>query len=156
MPTAKEFLDKYWDGHLPIDAAAIAKKAGIAVIMDPSLVKEGLSGRFAVENGAPAIRCNPSDVLVRRRFTIAHELGHFALGHGAAYRDPAAHFSAKTFEPDEAAANHFAAQLLMPAELVKTVIKEQGSPTVESLSKRFGVSPMAMKYRLTNLGWLRG
>lgn len=156
MASAQYFLDSFWDGRLPVDPASIAQNAGITVLLDDSLAHDGLSGRFAKENGVPVIRCNPYDHPVRQRFTIAHELGHCALGHGAAYRDPATNFSANALNPEEVAANRFAAQLLMPADLIELKIKEQTPPTLNGLANLFGVSEIAMKYRLINLGWLRG
>lgn len=152
---AKEFLDRHWDGRLPIDPAAMAEKAGILVVDDACLSGEGLSGCFDPEAGRPVIRYNPKEAEVRQRFTVAHEIGHFVLGHGAAYRDPAANFATNA-APTEAAANRFAAALLMPSEVVEAVIKEQANPTLESLAALFGVSTVAMRYRLINLGWLRG
>lgn len=152
---AGALLNRYWDGRLPVDPGAIAQKAGIHVVGDESLANSGLSGSFEPANSAPVIRYNPREARVRQRFTVAHELGHFALGHGAAFRDPASNFSTGA-PPVEAAANRFAAALLMPAEIVEYVIKKQAKPTLKSLATAFGVSTAAMRYRLIHLGWLRG
>lgn len=152
---ADALLGRYWDGKLPVDPRAIARKAGIQVVEDESLANSGLSGSFEPAGSTPVIRYNPREARVRQRFTVAHELGHFALGHGAAFRDPASNFSTGA-PPVEAAANRFAAALLMPAEVVEEAIRRHTNPTLEGLAALFGVSAVAMRYRLINLGWLRG
>lgn len=156
MNTPAHFLDQYWDGSLPIDPERVADRAGIRVIADRQLLLEGLSGKYAVEDGVPTIRYSPSEPKVRQRFTIAHELGHHALGHPASYRDPAAHFSSTTFDPFEAAANRFAAALLMPKDILLFKIGEMTNPNLSDLANDFGVSQAAMHYRLKNLGILNG
>ncbi len=156
-PSSPElYLDDYWDGILPVDPGAIARAAGVAVIADPALLAEGLSGKYAVESGHPTIRYNPNESRVRQRFTIAHELGHHALGHPESYRDPAANFSSLSYDPAEAAANRFAAQLLMPREILLFKIGEMRSPRLAELAEAFDVSQFAMQYRLKRLGLLRG
>lgn len=154
--TPAHFLDQHWDGSLPIDPERVADRAGIRVIADPQLSLEGLSGKYAVEDGVPTIRYSPSEPKVRQRFTIAHELGHHALGHPASYRDPAAHFSSTTFDPSETAANRFAAALLMPKDILLFKIGQMSNPGIVDLADAFGVSQVAMHYRLKNLGWLDG
>jgi hypothetical protein len=44
----------------------------------------------------------------------------------------------------------------MPADAIEDAIKESSDLTVSGLAETFGVSGLAMKYRLINLGWLRG
>jgi hypothetical protein len=92
----------------------------------------------------------------RRRFTIAHEIGHWVCqvraGRGAPVHcrpDPAAG-SAAPGDPREREANVFAAELLMPeAPLRRAVAEGAGAPELERL---FAVSPPAMAWRLYNLG----
>jgi Zn-dependent peptidase ImmA (M78 family) len=55
--------------------------------------------------------------------------------------------------PAEMEANHFAAELLMPEEHVKSLIAD-GTTSIQDLADKFNVSPGAMKYRLINLGYL--
>jgi Zn-dependent peptidase ImmA (M78 family) len=50
----------------------------------------------------------------------------------------------------ERAANEFAAELLMPRDMV--VREFDQSPDTQRLAKRFKVSELAMGYRLVNLG----
>ncbi|MCK9195010.1 MAG: ImmA/IrrE family metallo-endopeptidase, partial [Nevskia sp.] len=85
------------------------------------------------------------------RFTIAHELGHHFLEHGERKRDTPSEFSASTFDFVEAAANRFAADLLMPATAVTWLVENKGYVSIEALAREFLVSEVAMRYRLKNL-----
>ncbi len=93
----------------------------------------------------------------RQRFTLAHELGHYLLRYsdqfhvdfggelspGVTGEHPGYDWRA------ERAANDFAANLLMPASLVRQEFAE--GRNVKSLALRFNVSPAAMGFRLTSL-----
>ena len=94
----------------------------------------------------------------RRRFSIAHETGHWVL-HVPAAR---AVFCRETdVRPDtaragrlvERQANRFAAELLMPEAAVREEVARLGARP-QALAARFQVSPIAMAYRLVNLGYL--
>lgn len=115
---------------------------------------QGLSGYFVRQDPVhrgPAIYFNASDSLVRRRFTVAHELGHMVLGHRDAPRDGPDAFRSGTRDPIERAANQFAAELLMPAEAVRRAVVSGRFASLEELASAFRVSPAAMNYRVTNL-----
>lgn len=153
MFTAKDVLDTHWDGMLPIQPKALAQDMGVRVFGVRGL---DVSGMIELREGKPVITYNLSDVPVRQRFTIAHEIGHYALGHLGAgttkFRDPASHFSSSTYKIEEREANRFAANLLMPAAALKFAIERRGMYAIEELAEMFGVSQVAMKYRLENLG----
>jgi Zn-dependent peptidase ImmA (M78 family) len=55
--------------------------------------------------------------------------------------------------PTEREANYFAAELLMPGELIEICIQANIKSTQE-LAARFKVSEQAMTFRLINLGYL--
>lgn len=148
---AQEILNKYWDKTIPIDPVKLAQAAGAVVVPSPDLQT---SGQFSCEVNQPIIRYKSTESEVRQRFTIAHELGHFVLGHGGAYRDDPSNFSLANHDPLEVAANRFAAELLMPEEVLQFLIVEQGTSDIASLAKQLRVSQVAMKYRLKNLGWI--
>ena len=130
---------------------------------------EGISGVLVVEGRHGAVGYNPTHPLVRRRYTIAHEIGHYVLhvkdsaqqslfvDRYVAYRDDQ---SSEGKDWQEVEANAFAAALLMPESLVRHQIRRQGfdlddEDDVASLAKNFRVSTSAMSYRLVNLGLLR-
>lgn len=154
--TAASLLNAHWDGRLPVDVLAIAKSMGIRVEASHALSESGV-----IENTPTGvvIRYSASESPVRQRFTIAHEIGHYALGHlnsaGKMYRDTPANFSSGA-APEERQANALAAKLLMPEKVVKFAVNEKGFITLNGLAKLFNVSEVAMKYRLVNLGLLSG
>src|SRR5439155_26251661 len=89
---------------------------------------------------------NAAEAYVRRRFSIAHELGHLCLGHDVTT------FSASTDpeqddyreDPDramEVEANQFAGELLMPPEWVRADWMRGLRPA--DLARRYMVSEQA-------------
>lgn len=152
---ARELLSRYWDRQLPIDPVKIATVAGISVYGRGGWgdTDYRYSGYYKKFNGIPSIEYNVSEPPVRQRFTVAHELGHFALGHEDAPRD-AGNFQSSG-DIRERQANKFAAELLMPASLVTQYYQNGFANSVEGLASMFGVSKDAMGYRLINLGLLR-
>jgi Zn-dependent peptidase ImmA (M78 family) len=135
---------------------AVARKLGIDVAPDPALAEQNLSGIFSRnQHGDPSCRYNPNEPMVRQRFTVAHEIGHYVFGHkGQLFRDPKQNFSLDSYDPSEAACNRFAAELLMPELAVKHLIMEENIQDVRALADKFGVSEVAMQYRLADLGWI--
>lgn len=155
---AADILAAHWDGQLPVDLNRIADGLGVVVAADDQL--DGLSGTIQMNGGRPHVTYNPAEPLVRQRFTIAHELGHLALGHlrdgERLLRDPAANFSSGTLPPMEREANTFAADLLMPEKVVAFAVNERRILDIGVLAKLFGVSQVAMRYRVQHLGLLGG
>lgn len=81
----------------------------------------------------------------RAMFTVAHELGHLALGHRRTFnRDTS---GCKVYEDSEWQANTFAAEFLMPLDLIR---KHRGF-TAEQLVRLFGVSQQAAETRIAKL-----
>lgn len=115
------------------------------------------------------ILVNKLEPEVRQRFTIAHEIGHILLGHkGISFRDPNyQQYTDLIMRANEANANSFAAELLMPEILLRDVIdnsiKNLGFDSKSMFSDAdidylayyaandMGVSITALKYRLMNL-----
>lgn len=92
-----------------------------------------------------------TDTEERRRFTIAHEIGHWVCHrHG----DPAVcHLEPGAGAPRdmrEREANVFAADLLMPAGAVRAAVAAGAG--LDDLAAMFAVSDEAMGWRLYNLG----
>ena len=147
-------LDEFWDGILPVDPVRIAKELGLEVL--EAHLKKDVSGALVKKEGRdPSILLNAEDGKSRKRFTCAHELGHYIRRSSEPtpryeyvdYRDKAS--STGTVE-EERYANSFAASLLMP-EVAVQAVHESGMPAFR-LANRFGVSPESMQHRLDNLG----
>jgi Zn-dependent peptidase ImmA (M78 family) len=77
----------------------------------------------------------------RARWTVAHELGHFALKHGGTRNRSTEVSSAERFlarvKAEEAEASRFAAAFLAPAHLIRQ------DDTPETIAERFGISAEA-------------
>lgn len=152
----------------PVPVEQIARIAGAVVSYQP-FDSDDISGLlYRSAKSAPVIGVNSANAKVRQRFTIAHELGHLHLhtGHSLIlerqmhvnFRDAT---SATTSNSEEAEANHFAAELLMPRNLLEKSIASllAGRPLpdaaiVAKLAQRFEVSRQAMEFRLASLGLL--
>lgn len=152
MLTAEQVLDRYWDGVLPVrpENIAIAERIQLRPIAEP-----GYSGKYDFNGGHPFIEYNPNEPIVRKRFTVAHELGHHFHGDKAAPRiDGSDTFTAQHKDPIEVAANQFAAALLMPEKYVRSAVLRSGITDLGELANLFRVSTASMRYRLINLGML--
>lgn len=155
IQTARRILELYWDYKIPVDVEMIANKMGAQINYQPELAGgEGISGRFDIVNGQAICSVRNTDTRQRQRFTLAHELGHFALGHGGGFRDNLASFNVNNPDEHEMAANTFAAELLMPKNAVDFVIQKKNIMDLNKLAELFDVSRPAMEYRLKMLGWL--
>lgn len=159
----------------PIDVDGIAAAMHVAVRYDHSLDRNGIIGQITFEDDNPVVTINPLQNAYepRRRFTLAHELGHFVL-HSAngltEFIDSQKTMSRKTsyWNLVESEANSFGAQLLMPKDLIVT----EGQAIIDAYKSRhdfsgmpeaaftqamaacFIVSNQAMEYRLRSLGVL--
>lgn len=116
-----------------------------------------ISGALRNENGTWKIYVNRQDSPQRKRFTIAHELGHYFL-----HADEGKEFvdgyvftrsNADRYGERELEANEFAGNLVMPEAKVREMASgEITREIISSLAKTFEVSPFAMETRLKNLG----
>lgn len=115
----------------------------------------------------------------RRNFTIAHELGHYFLAHQLQSNsfycsDDAIAEESQAASATEHEANHFASCLLMPEEKVRNAFEAMLANSRKAtskdflrvnaqtfsiwrgictdLTKRYGVSESALRYRLQQLG----
>ncbi len=149
----------------PVDVNRLAKRLGAAIV--PEALDPEVSGVLYRRPEGVVIAVNRDHAPTRRRFTVAHELGHLVLHQGRPLivdhvvrarinlRD---HRSSLATEREEIDANRFAANLLMPADLLNEHLTKQlrrglkEQQTMDALAETFGVSPQAMEFRLTNLG----
>lgn len=95
----------------------------------------------------------------RQRFTIAHECGHILFHQGKEVhidrsfrvnlRDET---SSKATDPEEIEANRFAAELLMPHDMIKSDLANgidiTNEDDIEKLAKKYRVSAIAMTFRI--------
>lgn len=152
-------------GKKHIDVNDIAIKLGIQVSEHD--LGPNVSGVLYIDKGKGVIGYSKHESEVRRRFTIAHEIGHFILHRldnelfvdkmefKALYRDDK---SSTGDIKQEREANAFAAALLMPKERVieelnKMIfdLADEKGDAIKKLSDTFKVSSQAMMYRISNL-----
>lgn len=87
----------------------------------------------------------------RRRFTIAHEIGHFVLHPLRLAPERGGDPGNAVWQQQEREADQFAAELLMPEHLVREAVLREG-PDAARLADHFEVSKAAMQTRLRWLG----
>lgn len=156
---AAEFvLDEIWGNRgFPIDPVKIATALGLDVqVID---FPPEVSGALYKKPGQdPIIYLNQGDSPNRKRFTCAHELGHYIYrldkpeADDYEYIDMRDKRASTGTEAEEVFANQFAANLLMPEAEVRH-LHEDGEPYVV-MAYHFRVSDDAMRFRLKNLGIL--
>ena len=133
----------------PVPIKRLAKGCGVLVLEKP--LPDALSGLVFEIDDHGIIGVNSKHHPHRRRFTIAHELGHYLLAHHDSIHIDIEAGHVPTYDwASERAANEFAAQLLMPAAMVTEEARRLR--TTARLAKRFCVSQEAMGFRLANLG----
>jgi Zn-dependent peptidase ImmA (M78 family) len=168
---AKELLSHHPVKGTWVDVFVLAKtfpEVAAVRVMD---LDDDISGALLpISEGKWLILVNKDHPITRQRFSVAHELGHLFLHQ---YRVPHADRTMKLRDAqssqgsafEEIEANQFAAELLMPRELLLKALdghvieyepdnaKDASSLNnlVKGLAKRFKVSEQAMMIRLSSL-----
>jgi predicted transcriptional regulator len=165
---AQELLAAHNVRRAPVDVEGIA--SNYATIVAQPLDDEVSAVLAPLDGRRWLILVNASHSDRRRRFSIAHELGHLLLHNFTApHADRAFRFrDARSSEGsvlEEIQANQFAAELLMPRDMILKATshisfdhapQDEGSDkefekTIGDLSERFRVSRQAMTIRLSTL-----
>jgi len=151
---ADRVRNTYWnDDAFPVDPVTIGRELGIKIV-DADL-PEDIAGAFLKKIGEdPIIMLHTHDPVSRKRFTCAHEIGHylyrFERGHfddqDIDHIDKRSDLSSNGSDPEEVSANRIAAALLMPKQKVKELYKK--SFDLYAMANFFKVSPTAMSVRL--------
>ena|SRR5213592_3516699 len=152
----KRYYDHFSADELPVPVESIAVDLlGLTVDEDDSLEVSGMlvpSDQQIWLNGVEARQSGG-----RRRFTLAHELGHWVCQYQAGRVEPrycrSDDIGVEAGRKLEREANVFAAQLLMPADLLRREA-DALKLNVHALATRFSVSVPAMKVRLRQLSLL--
>lgn len=132
-----------------VDVLACARAVGLEVYaLD---LPRGVSGMLKRVDGDTFVcYVDSSEPSVRQRFTAAHELGHYVLHResiGATHTDNYRLRAEGMTNWQETQANQFAADLLMPFDLIDAAI-QGGKTSVKELAGLFKVSEIAMSIRL--------
>lgn len=163
---AGEVLEACSVTSAPVDVARIAACLGLHVLEDE--FAGDISGFLYQDGARSVIGINRAHGEARRRFTLAHEIGHYLLhSRSTTFVDHAAPpallrrdaTSSGGTDAREVEANAFAAELLMPAEMIERDLQaaDAGASTaalIRALARRYAVSVQAMTIRLVRLGHL--
>lgn len=125
-----------------------------------------MSGILVRDGKKVILGVNASHHVNRRRFTIAHEIGHFLLHEGnrvfidrsnymVSRRDAV---SSSGTNVEEIEANMFASLLLIPERFLVNdledkdidIADDKADEKVKGLARKYRVSPQAMAFRLLN------
>ena len=151
----ERILNEHTTRDYPVQIVSIAESMGLSVY-STTFSRPDISGMIKPKE--KEIYVCKSDGKQRRRFSIAHELGHYVLHYESgefgdkekekhiSFRD---NVSSQAFDKKEIEANFFAASLLMPELEVRRLYEH--AYTLEEMAYYFNVSKAAMGYRLKGL-----
>jgi Zn-dependent peptidase ImmA (M78 family) len=137
----------------PLHDALGLVEDGIGIPVSVIPLPAGVAGAYGRREQHPFIFVSSNDPAVRRRFTLAHELGHHVLGH-AGMVDRQEDIYGRSGSPREKSANAFTAEFLAPSDAVNWWMEANGNPTVDleavvRLAAYFRISAEAARYRLS-------
>lgn len=152
----------------PVRVEKIAEKLKAKLSFEPFEGEDGISGILYRDEKQTVIGINSTHSKVRQRFTIAHEIGHLVLHDGDLFVDQTMRVnfrdkrSSLAENKNEIEANKFAAELLMPQEMIRREVMKRitkkkvttEDQLITELARIFDVSEQAMGYRLFNLGMI--
>jgi len=121
-------LRKFVSGHVEPNSSleALARKLGVQDIIEERLPFEG--GLFKAPDGRLLIKLNTDSSPVRKRFTLAHEIGHLLLGAVPGFRG-----TCLSDDALERTCDKIAAELLMPSDRAADFVRKLGAPSPENL-----------------------
>ena len=135
----KDFLKEQSDIRLCSFSRAFKYRVDVSLFGSDSAV-------IIEETGAYIIFYNQDEPPYRIRFSILHEFGHYILGHDMDLRgrDP-------LYRRQELEANCFAAQMLMPEQLLRECKHRGKKLSTDFITQAFGVSYEAAEKRINTL-----
>lgn len=155
--TPEELLDILNVEQVPVPIVRVAQLLGADVYLIDDVEWHGAL-EASVETGEANIYVYRNMPDTRKRFTVAHELGHLILHgdektEGAQYTVELRDHNFNDTNQKEHQANGFGAGLLMPEDKVKNLVTFLGQD-IRELAESFEVSTPAMKNRLNKLSLL--
>ncbi len=138
----------------PVDIEDLTRK--YAVVEEDELPQDSDAVVITRAGEKPVIVLNRKKPATRRRFTLAHELGHILIpwhvGTVACHTDWIVEFHDNAYAQTESEANRFASELLMPRDwLLQLVRPGKGLRRAFSAVRRTDVSPHAASVALVQV-----
>ena len=168
---AKEIVNSYHytKKTLPIDIMKII--ADRSIIAKEVELPDNISGVLDTRGDQPIILIHAKHDKKRKRFSLAHELGHFILNssprgvHLDRHTFFRSNLSSTGIDMEEKRANRFAAELLMPSDILLEILSEDmpdlidaeenhGLKLLKEIAEQFQVSVAALTIKIS--GVLKG
>jgi Zn-dependent peptidase ImmA (M78 family) len=163
VSSAFDVAERYWAKGAPVDVQGIISDLGIQYAEETR--PDSMSGLIERYGDGYRIVVNAAHSRVRRRFTAAHELGHYVyhrdlIGDGifddAAYRTTdvsGRYVNPKIRLEHETQANRFASVVLMPSSLIQELqesrnLDPHNPRDLKELARLLDVSEQALRIRL--------
>jgi Zn-dependent peptidase ImmA (M78 family) len=149
---ARQELDLGLTGPLPDILTVVEDWAEIPVAILE--LPDGIAGAFGRRRDQPFIFLNGKEPLVRQRFTLAHEFGHYRLGHLPVVDKTEAIFGGgRSTNLDEIQARYFAGEFLLPRPALESWLERQQTQSIDlevvvRLAAAFGISAKTARVRL--------
>lgn len=142
--------------NLPIDLNRIAQYYRLTIKQGTFTTEPDTEG--ILSRNDRTIFLSEDDPIDRKNFTLAHEIGHFKLHQGKGVDIFRMHqlddlLTREGEDQEEDEADLFAASLLMPRDVIKSLWKANQDTFL--LAKIFGVPENAVTFRLRNLGLIK-
>ena len=163
---AKELLAAGKVKAPPVPVEHLAGLAGAQIRYEPFPGElSGMVHRYP--HGSAVVGVNSLHPIARQRFTVAHELADLLLHNNEQFHVDEksliglrTEVSGRAIDDNEIEANQFAAELLMPFDLLIQEIRKLprdigAEDAIAKLAERFQVSEQAMTFRLSGLGILK-
>jgi Zn-dependent peptidase ImmA (M78 family) len=159
----------YTKNNLPVDIRKIMTDKNI--LIKEIYLPDKISGVLDTRGDHPIVLVQESHDEKRKRFSLAHEFGHFVLNSSprGVHLDRHTYFrsnlSSRGTDIEEKKANRFAAELLMPSNILWEILTEdipdlidaqekEGLEALEKLATKFEVSVAALTIKIS--GVLKG
>jgi len=145
---ARQILKENFIIEPPVFATKLAEACGLSVFEAEFKPDYAHIAGF-IDFAKNKILVNTLDSPARKNFTIAHELGHYLLGHNAenGYTVLLRNTDEMIKTPQEQEANCFAANLLVPEPFLREYLEKYPFATDPQLANIFGVSADVIRYR---------
>ncbi|KNZ68669.1 hypothetical protein Tfer_2760 [Thermincola ferriacetica] len=144
--------------RFPLDEEEVAQKLNLdkpVHILRVSNLPDDIGGYVQRTEKRYYVLANKNHPVLRQRFSIFHEFGHFILGH----RKTSIHAWYETRDIQEKEADYLAANLLMPLDIVYRLAERYWYNVMgllDAVQSVCHVSLSAAAYRICNLGLFQG
>lgn len=148
----KVLQNKYWDGCIPVRFADFLRGLNIKLYEKDSLPDDAVSIIQYSDDGYWQILVSKQEPYVRRRFALAHAIGHIVLGsvdRNTQHIDKVENFLLDIDDIVEKEANQFALELLFPENATDFVIMK--TKNFDDLCDKLELSPVAVNERIKHI-----